>query len=235
TCWNEVKHSTNRMKPNSNFNVLVRRIFRPTFDDAVQPIYANRQRSTVRFFHHYLESSAVCMSRNSRKFRSSDVRSDTASETDERKLMNSVRRMFSTARLGIQFAGDWLLGTNFRDKKVEIIIIDSMTSMFNADTSLPYNHDLFESLIVKKKNKDGWGGDLLLSYYNHSERTKGSDKESGVKISIEAKSHMTVLNDSGLRMGFSRVVARLCAPLLFSGVTVHNDADDITYTVGTIR
>ncbi|KER22840.1 hypothetical protein T265_09147 [Opisthorchis viverrini] len=31
-----------------------------------------------------------------------------------------------------------------------IIIIDSMTSVFNADASPPYNHDLFESLIVKK-------------------------------------------------------------------------------------
>ncbi|GAA51778.1 retrovirus-related Pol polyprotein from type-1 retrotransposable element R2 [Clonorchis sinensis] len=50
-----------------------------------------------------------------------------------------------------------------------IIIIDSMTSVFNTDASLPYNHDLFESPIVKKKNKHGRGGDLLLSYYNHSE------------------------------------------------------------------
>ncbi|GAA52639.1 host cell factor [Clonorchis sinensis] len=34
-----------------------------------------------------------------------------------------------------------------------IIIIDSMTSVFNTDASLPYNHDLFESLIVKKRIK----------------------------------------------------------------------------------
>ncbi|GAA53872.1 ATP-dependent RNA helicase DDX1, partial [Clonorchis sinensis] len=34
-----------------------------------------------------------------------------------------------------------------------IIIIDSMKSVFNSDASLPYNHDLFESLIVKKKIK----------------------------------------------------------------------------------
>ncbi|GAA56789.1 hypothetical protein CLF_111512, partial [Clonorchis sinensis] len=50
-----------------------------------------------------------------------------------------------------------------------IITIDSMTSVLNTDASPPYNHDLFESLIVKKKNKDGRGGDLLLPYYNHSE------------------------------------------------------------------
>ncbi|GAA53369.1 hypothetical protein CLF_110090 [Clonorchis sinensis] len=50
-----------------------------------------------------------------------------------------------------------------------IIIIDSMTSVLNTDASLPYNHGLFESLIVEKKNKDGWGGDLLLPHYNHSE------------------------------------------------------------------
>ncbi|KAG5454227.1 hypothetical protein CSKR_111778 [Clonorchis sinensis] len=50
------------------------------------------------------------------------------------------------------------------------IIIDSMTSVLNTNASLPYNHDLFESLIMKKKNKDGWGGDLLLPYYNHSEK-----------------------------------------------------------------
>ncbi|KER33626.1 hypothetical protein T265_00517 [Opisthorchis viverrini] len=34
---------------------------------------------------------------------------------------------------------------------VIIIIIDSMTSVFNTDVSLPYNHDLFESFIVKNK------------------------------------------------------------------------------------
>ncbi|GAA28974.2 hypothetical protein CLF_104941 [Clonorchis sinensis] len=34
-----------------------------------------------------------------------------------------------------------------------IIIIDSMTSVFNIDASLPYNHDLFESLILKKRIK----------------------------------------------------------------------------------
>ncbi|GAA55581.1 glycogen phosphorylase muscle form [Clonorchis sinensis] len=36
---------------------------------------------------------------------------------------------------------------------VIIIIIDSMTSVFNTDASMPYNHDLFESLIVKKRIK----------------------------------------------------------------------------------
>ncbi|GAA57568.1 ATP-binding cassette transporter [Clonorchis sinensis] len=39
-----------------------------------------------------------------------------------------------------------------------IIIIDSVTSVFNTDASLPYNHGLFESLIVKKRIKmDGEG------------------------------------------------------------------------------
>ncbi|KER28660.1 hypothetical protein T265_04535 [Opisthorchis viverrini] len=35
---------------------------------------------------------------------------------------------------------------------VIIIIIESMTSTFNTNASLPYNHDLFESLIVKKRS-----------------------------------------------------------------------------------
>ncbi|KER24116.1 hypothetical protein T265_08157 [Opisthorchis viverrini] len=39
-----------------------------------------------------------------------------------------------------------------------IIIIDSMTSVFNTDASLPYNHDLFESFIVKKRVKVERGG-----------------------------------------------------------------------------
>ncbi|KER19690.1 hypothetical protein T265_11605 [Opisthorchis viverrini] len=34
---------------------------------------------------------------------------------------------------------------------VIIIIIDSMTSVFNTDASLPYNHDLFGSPIIKKE------------------------------------------------------------------------------------
>ncbi|KAG5451728.1 hypothetical protein CSKR_102903 [Clonorchis sinensis] len=32
-----------------------------------------------------------------------------------------------------------------------IIIIISIISVFNTDALLPYNHDLFESLIVKKR------------------------------------------------------------------------------------
>ncbi|KAG5443212.1 hypothetical protein CSKR_110559 [Clonorchis sinensis] len=32
-----------------------------------------------------------------------------------------------------------------------ITIVDSMTSVFNTDASLPYNHGLFECLIVKKR------------------------------------------------------------------------------------
>ncbi|GAA51458.1 intraflagellar transport protein 81 homolog, partial [Clonorchis sinensis] len=50
-------------------------------------------------------------------------------------------------------------GTNERRKSYRyaventIIIADSMTSMFNTDASLPYNHDLFEILIVKKTIK----------------------------------------------------------------------------------
>ncbi|GAA47258.1 hypothetical protein CLF_100140, partial [Clonorchis sinensis] len=36
---------------------------------------------------------------------------------------------------------------------VIIILIDSMTSVFSSDASLPYNHDLFESFIVKKRVK----------------------------------------------------------------------------------
>ncbi|KER20732.1 hypothetical protein T265_10785 [Opisthorchis viverrini] len=36
---------------------------------------------------------------------------------------------------------------------LSIIIIDRMTSVFNTGASLLYNHDLFESLIVKKRAK----------------------------------------------------------------------------------
>ncbi|GAA53329.1 hypothetical protein CLF_110013 [Clonorchis sinensis] len=42
--------------------------------------------------------------------------------------------------------------------EVIIIIIDSMTSVFNTDASLPYNHDSFESLIVKKRIKAAMHG-----------------------------------------------------------------------------
>ncbi|KER25008.1 hypothetical protein T265_07460 [Opisthorchis viverrini] len=38
-------------------------------------------------------------------------------------------------------------GSNSHRFIIIIIIIDSMTSVFNTDASLPYNHDLFESLI----------------------------------------------------------------------------------------
>ncbi|GAA53784.1 hypothetical protein CLF_111129 [Clonorchis sinensis] len=47
----------------------------------------------------------------------------------------------------------WFATMIFLNTLSFIIIIDSMTSVFNTDASLPYNHDFFESLIVKKKNK----------------------------------------------------------------------------------
>ncbi|KAG5449087.1 hypothetical protein CSKR_100259 [Clonorchis sinensis] len=40
-------------------------------------------------------------------------------------------------------------------QEVFIIIIGSMASVFNTDASLTYNHDFFESLIVKKRIKPG--------------------------------------------------------------------------------
>ncbi|KAG5446923.1 hypothetical protein CSKR_113874 [Clonorchis sinensis] len=45
---------------------------------------------------------------------------------------------------------------NSVEAKAILIIIDSMTSVFNTDASLPYNHDLFESLIVNKRIKAIW-------------------------------------------------------------------------------
>ncbi|GAA52309.1 hypothetical protein CLF_107813 [Clonorchis sinensis] len=45
---------------------------------------------------------------------------------------------------------------------VVIIIIDSMTSVFTTDVSLPYKHD------CEEKNKSGRGRDVVLAYYNHS-------------------------------------------------------------------
>ncbi|GAA55541.1 gap-Pol polyprotein [Clonorchis sinensis] len=49
-----------------------------------------------------------------------------------------------------------VINTNLMN--VIIIVIDSMTSVFNTDASLPYNHDLVESLIIKKGIKvDGEG------------------------------------------------------------------------------
>ncbi|KER23307.1 hypothetical protein T265_08790 [Opisthorchis viverrini] len=40
-------------------------------------------------------------------------------------------------------------------QSVTIIRIDSRTSVFNTDVSLPYNHNFIESLIVKKMKVDG--------------------------------------------------------------------------------
>ncbi|KER19190.1 hypothetical protein T265_11952 [Opisthorchis viverrini] len=42
-----------------------------------------------------------------------------------------------------------------------ITIIDSISSLFNTDALLPYNHDLFESFIVKKRVKVYGGGTCL--------------------------------------------------------------------------
>ncbi|GAA49543.1 hypothetical protein CLF_103207, partial [Clonorchis sinensis] len=42
---------------------------------------------------------------------------------------------------------------NSRSEVIVIIIIDSMTSVFNTDALLPYNRDLFKSLIANKRIK----------------------------------------------------------------------------------
>ncbi|KAG5441630.1 hypothetical protein CSKR_105840 [Clonorchis sinensis] len=47
------------------------------------------------------------------------------------------------------------------------IIIDSMTSVFNTDSSLPYNHDLCEGLIVKKRIKKVTTGTPLTWVGSH--------------------------------------------------------------------
>ncbi|KAG5442070.1 hypothetical protein CSKR_102838 [Clonorchis sinensis] len=39
-----------------------------------------------------------------------------------------------------------------------------MTSVINTDASLPYNHDLFESLIVKKRIKIDEALRILVEY-----------------------------------------------------------------------
>ncbi|KAG5449531.1 hypothetical protein CSKR_101524 [Clonorchis sinensis] len=49
-----------------------------------------------------------------------------------------------------------------------VIIIDSRTPVSNTDASVPYNHDLSGSLIVKNKNKCGQGRDSVLPYLSHS-------------------------------------------------------------------
>ncbi|KER27687.1 hypothetical protein T265_05318 [Opisthorchis viverrini] len=51
-----------------------------------------------------------------------------------------------------------------------------MTSVFNTDASLPYNHDLFESLIVKKRVKVD-GASLPQSF-----RVSRTETSSGVRL-----------------------------------------------------
>ncbi|KAG5444909.1 hypothetical protein CSKR_103578 [Clonorchis sinensis] len=70
-----------------------------------------------------------------------------------------------------------------------IIIVDSMTSVFNTDTSLPYSHDLFASLIIKKRIKAiwietdikkaidiGWQPYLVVSPTGRSDPTDGTTR-----------------------------------------------------------
>ncbi|GAA54121.1 probable ATP-dependent RNA helicase YTHDC2, partial [Clonorchis sinensis] len=60
------------------------------------------------------------------------------------------------------------ISTAFRQRCcLAIIIIDSMTSVFNTDASLSYNHDLFESLKAKKRIEVKGGRELVLTYNNH--------------------------------------------------------------------
>ncbi|KAG5446788.1 hypothetical protein CSKR_105541 [Clonorchis sinensis] len=52
-------------------------------------------------------------------------------------------------------------------------IYRGMTSVLNTDASLPYNHNLFESLIVKNRIK------AVLAYSNHSEVPTPPNTHSG--------------------------------------------------------
>ncbi|GAA49326.1 hypothetical protein CLF_102871 [Clonorchis sinensis] len=80
------------------------------------------------------------------------------------------------------------------------ITIDSMTSVFSTDASLPYNHDLFESLIVKKRInflllKNGWKFSSTVEvcrYQAHEEEhfngeTDGATSEFCIKTNGEVQ------------------------------------------------
>ncbi|KER29254.1 LOW QUALITY PROTEIN: hypothetical protein T265_13411 [Opisthorchis viverrini] len=81
-----------------------------------------------------------------------------------------------------------------------IIIIDSMTLVFNTDTSLPYNHDLFERLIVKKRVK-----------------VDGEEHGSGVADCLQA--HSTIWHGAFLILG---EMAQVSANLLTGRSVVRN-------------
>ncbi|KAG5454274.1 hypothetical protein CSKR_106538, partial [Clonorchis sinensis] len=76
----------------------------------------------------------------------------------DNKNVNDVDQKPYPAASPTRRSGDHAIPTLEGEVHIIIIIIDSMTSVFNTDASLPYNHDLFESLIVKKRIKmDGEG------------------------------------------------------------------------------
>ncbi|KER29541.1 hypothetical protein T265_03841 [Opisthorchis viverrini] len=59
------------------------------------------------------------------------------------------------------------VGFETRRFRTITFIIDSMTLVFNTGASLPYNHDFFEGLTVKKRVKDGDRVILTVSGWRH--------------------------------------------------------------------
>ncbi|GAA39866.1 hypothetical protein CLF_103573 [Clonorchis sinensis] len=90
----------------------------------------------------------------------SETRIKEASTVTELTGLFRVILRFEVLR-GPKRQEDFLVGV-LKKRSGIIIIIDSMTSVSNTDDSLPYNHDLIESLIVKKRIK-------VQASYNHSE------------------------------------------------------------------
>ncbi|KER24983.1 hypothetical protein T265_07490 [Opisthorchis viverrini] len=62
-----------------------------------------------------------------------------------------------------------------------ITIMDGMPSFSNTDASLPYNHNLFESLTLKKIIR-GWGRKLALANHNQFEKVRGSNLTSASRL-----------------------------------------------------
>ncbi|KER28454.1 hypothetical protein T265_04683 [Opisthorchis viverrini] len=76
------------------------------------------------------------------------------------------KTIFQCVLLFCREVGDFLVAfrRNGGPEALVGLLLLNVTSVFNADASLPYTHDLFESLIVKKRVKvDGEGTYCLLN------------------------------------------------------------------------
>ncbi|GAA34715.2 coiled-coil domain-containing protein C6orf97 [Clonorchis sinensis] len=134
------------------------------FEDSIRPPVKQAEERAALTFQSGSFDTDVCRVSGTRIQDASTVVELTASSPSTRfwlctsgasRAAAAERAGLSTTELPVRMTSHFTL--------IIIITMNSMTSVFSTDASLPYNHDLLESIFVKKRIKSKSHGDPKTS------------------------------------------------------------------------